>query len=78
MKEYKEHEVYLHHEMKLLGTQWGPRWGGVVTHPNGHDVVGVVRKHPEGDFYLDASQPHHTGYQYDGLRVSVSNRPVKS
>lgn len=73
----KAYEVYLHHEFKMIGFQRGATWGGIVNHPNGHDVVGVVHKHPEGDFYLRADQPHHTGKEFNGSRVSVDNRPSK-
>lgn len=74
----KAYAVYLHHKFEMIGSQWGPTWGGVVNHSNGTDVVGIVKKNPTtGEFYLDASKSHHTGKKWNGEKVSVSNQPNK-
>ncbi len=72
------YEVYLHHEFKMIGFQLGSKWGGVVTDPNGNDVVGLVLKNSTTqEFYLRADKPHHTGKQWNGNKVSVDSRPSK-
>lgn len=68
--------VFLHHGFREIGSQLGAIWGGIVNHPNGSDVVGIVKRNPvTNEFYLDASSPHHTGKRWNGERISVSNKP---
>jgi hypothetical protein len=61
---------------KVIGYIWGPTWGGLVYHPDNTNIVGAIRHDLDLDLYwLDASQPHHTGKLLNGEKVFVSNRP---
>lgn len=74
----KDYAVFLHHKFQEIGSQLGPIWGGVVNHPDGVNVIGIVKRNPAtGEFYLDASKSHHTGKEWHGEKISVSNRPNK-